>query len=153
MHARTHDSKHARTNDSTHGSRQDNTHARQHARTAARTHSSTRTAARTHARTRKRRESVSLQDAEWVADFRQCGNFYCQNVTRTWHLPKVCSESRLVDSLCAAPAIFCVVYHANYRSHDGLTTVRFQTIAAAKHQRNISCLQAHKNSDFHRTMF
>ena len=56
---------------------------------------------------------------------------YCQFMTRTWY-PKVCSESRLVDSLYAAPAIFSVVICANYRSCDGPTMVRFRSFAAAQ---------------------
>ena len=46
-----------------------------------------------------------------LADFRKCDNFYCQFVTWTWHLPKVCSESRLVDKqlVCSTGDLQCRV--------------------------------------------
>ena len=69
-----------------------------------------------------------------LADFRKCDNFYCQFVTRTWHLPKVCSESRFVDRqlVCSTGDLQCRVPVQTTGAANGPTMVRFQSFAAAQ---------------------
>ena len=58
--------------------------------------------------------------------------FIVAQVTRTGHLFHFFfAEVRLVDGrFAAAPAKFSVVFRADYKSHDGPTTIRFQPFVA-----------------------